>query len=173
MRRTFKTITVAFLILVLLGLAGFSTGGTATATGSFYVFKTQVVEDAQRHVIWARDANLAESQMTWDDALEYIATLNKQRFGGYSDWRMPQSDDLDRLAAAAGRAANVKTFSGENTIAAALMKMGFRKVQAADYWTSNYMFDESDAWYYSLSYGKKATGSKLHYRFLWPMRRQK
>ena len=39
-----------------------------------------------------------DNKYTWADAQEFIAALNDDKFGGFSDWRLPDRKDLQSLA---------------------------------------------------------------------------
>ncbi len=144
---------------------------TSGAGQSFNV-RDHVVEDSKNRLFWIRDANMAGYRMSWDDAGEYIKSLNRRQFAGYSDWRLPDVDEIRNLTAA------VQRLGGTNKqvigIVTGLERAGFRNVQASEYWTSSSsIFSETEAWYFSLADGSKGMGSKSLYRYVWPVRWQR
>jgi len=51
---------------------------------------------------WCRNANLAEFPFTWQDALDFVATMNREKRFGRRDWRMPNRRELRRLLSLQG-----------------------------------------------------------------------
>ena len=61
----------------------------------------QAINDTDRNIVWAADANLAATNtfgvsginsngsMTWDTATSWIAAMNAANYLGYNDWRLP------------------------------------------------------------------------------------
>jgi hypothetical protein len=131
------------------------------------------MKDRQSPLVWTRNGNIKNSQMSWHDAVEYVKVLNRQKYAGHSDWRLPDVDDMRRLAAAVRKAGAVKAFAGDTTIASELRKLGFKNVQSGEYWTSRTsIFNEAEASYYSMMYGNSAMGNKSLYMHVWPVRWQ-
>ena len=61
----------------------------------------RMVADNNTGLIWEvkspkkGDVNFCDDQYSWTDAQEvYIKKLNKQKYGGFSDWRLPNKDEL-------------------------------------------------------------------------------
>lgn len=80
--------------------------------------------------MWTRDANIARWEMTWDGAFELIKNLNKQKYAGYSDWRLPTKADIETLIDfAKGQGFNSNFDDLFN-------KIGFKNVRTAEYWSS-------------------------------------
>lgn len=80
---------------------------------------------------WTKDANIARNKMPWSDAIDYVETLNKQQYGGYSDWRLPTHEEFSTLMQL------VKAASGENkNLHKFLMGLGYNNVTYDDYWSS-------------------------------------
>ncbi len=48
-------------------------------------------------LVWTMDANIAEFPVTWQEALNYIASMNHEKTFGYSDWRLPNRRELKSL----------------------------------------------------------------------------
>lgn len=54
-----------------------------------------VVVDRATGLMWQQSGS--DSTMSWGSAQNYIATLNRNEFFGYSDWRLPTVDELASL----------------------------------------------------------------------------
>ena len=52
----------------------------------------EVVVDHATGLMWQKSGS--EDSMTYNDALKYIEQLNRQRFAGYGDWRLPTVEEL-------------------------------------------------------------------------------
>jgi len=73
------------------------------------------VTDKLTGLEWAKDANLMKTRdpsfdadgtagdgsITWQHAIDYVAKLNNEKYLGYSDWRLPNINELESLANAA------------------------------------------------------------------------
>ncbi len=49
----------------------------------------ETVLDRLTGLTWTRDANVCEFAMTWREALDHAASMNRERVFGFSDWRLP------------------------------------------------------------------------------------
>jgi hypothetical protein len=84
---------------------------------------------------------------TWANALTYSNDLN---LGGYSDWRLPNVNELESLINA-----------GEVDTEAWLNQQGFSNVQADNYWSSTtYAFTTDLAWCVYVGGGDVVNGDK-------------
>jgi len=73
-------------------------------------------------LMWTQDANGPNYIMRWQEALDYANSLT---LAGYSDWRLPNVNELESLINA-----------NEVNSATWLITQGFTKVQPLDYWSS-------------------------------------
>ena len=55
------------------------------------------VTDLLSGLTWSRDANLAEFPLTWQEALAFVAGMNRDQCFGRSDWRLPNRRELRSL----------------------------------------------------------------------------
>ena len=55
------------------------------------------VLDRLTMLVWTRNANRAEFPLAWQEALDYIATMNRDQVFGSSDWRLPNRRELRSL----------------------------------------------------------------------------
>ncbi|OAQ20861.1 DUF1566 domain-containing protein [Thermosulfurimonas dismutans] len=59
--------------------------------------KGEAVLDCLTGLYWTRRADLAGGLTTWEEAFEVVRELNRQRFAGFSDWRLPNINELESL----------------------------------------------------------------------------
>jgi len=57
----------------------------------------ETVHDLLTDLFWSQDANLGAFPCTWPDAFRQITDLNRNRYGGYADWRLPNRNELRSL----------------------------------------------------------------------------
>ena len=55
------------------------------------------VMDRLTGLIWCRSANPAEFPLTWREALDFVASMNREQRFGQHDWRMPNRRELRSL----------------------------------------------------------------------------
>ena len=55
------------------------------------------VLDQLTGLMWPRNANLADYPLTWQEALDFVADMNRQQRLGFSDWRLPNRRELRSL----------------------------------------------------------------------------
>lgn len=55
------------------------------------------VVDRLTGLVWCRNANLAEFPLTWQEALDFVATMNGEQRFGRRDWRLPNRRELRSL----------------------------------------------------------------------------
>lgn len=63
----------------------------------FEVQGNTVVIDHATGLCWSLDANPGEFPCTWEEAFSHIRELNHQQYGGHSDWRLPNRNELRSL----------------------------------------------------------------------------
>jgi len=119
----------------------------------------QTVSDNLTGLSWAKDGALALG--TWQEALNYIKTLNSSSYLGYKDWRLPNNNELASLAN-----------RQQSDPSAWLNGQGFVNVQADRYWSgSSDAFNAVDAWSVSMSGSNMFSFTKTDYTFyVWPVR---
>ncbi len=120
-----------------LGLIIFSvllmifTSVTLYAGEKRFVFSDLTATDKKTGLMWTRDANIAKKDMTWKDAFKFIEKLNKQKYAGYSDWRLPTKGELKTLVA------STKSQGRDLVPSEVFTEIGFRNVQEHEYWSSS------------------------------------
>ena len=132
--------------------------GVAWPTSRFTVDGTgNCVTDNLTGLMWARNANIPAATSTWQQALDFVGTLN---LCGFSDWRLPNRKELRRLI----------NYSLANN-AASLNALGFTNVQVSSYWSSSsYANSAVYAWLIDLSSGSVNAGNKTFSFYVWPVR---
>jgi len=126
-------------------------------------------------LIWASNANIMptrdpdwdtdfarnDGMVTWQHALAYVAKLNAEDYLGYSDWRMPNVNELESLVNA-----------NESLSGTWLNTQGFTNVQGNWYWSSTTKAYPSDlAWCVGIwNSGWVDCTLKSESGYVWPVR---
>ena len=117
----------------------------------------RMVLDNNTGLIWEvkspveKDINFSGNRYTWEEAKKYIEKLNKIKYGGFSDWRLPNKDELRSIIDYGRTNPAVDTFF-------------FPNCQVAFYWTSvPYMMQPPFVWgiFFGLGSGIPYTPSSL------------
>jgi len=119
---------------------------------------TDVVIDNLTGLMWARNGNLPNNTMTWYRAIDYANNLN---LCGYSDWRLPNINELESLFN-----------SGTPDTAMWLNTQGFNNVQpGTTYWSSTTLpgGDPSFAWIINMTVGYADAYYKSFWYAVWPV----
>lgn len=120
----------------------------------------QTVADMLTGLIWSKNANPAAVSKNWQEALDYIKSLNSSNYLGHSDWRLPNVNELTSLL-------NV----GQTNQATWLNTQGFTNVRASFYWSgSSIASDTSSAWYVGMFDAIVHSYSKASALDVWPVR---
>ncbi len=62
-----------------------------------FEIENKVIRDNLTGLIWTKKADLAPGLVTWKEAFEIINDLNKKIYAGFSDWRLPNINELESL----------------------------------------------------------------------------
>jgi hypothetical protein len=126
------------------------------------------ITDKLTGLIWAKDANVMPTRnpgfdldsaddgwVTWQHALDFVKKLNTENYLGHSDWRLPNSNELDSLVHREQRG-YYTWLSGQ----------GFTNIPFYGHWSSStYALTADRAW------GVDGDmGSKTGYGYVWPVR---
>jgi murein DD-endopeptidase MepM/ murein hydrolase activator NlpD len=68
--------------------------GVGWPSPRFYDNGNDTVTDNLTGLIWTKNANPAGTYMNWQQALDYVKTVNT---GGYTDWRLPNKKEMRSL----------------------------------------------------------------------------
>lgn len=107
------------------------------------------VRDNLTGLLWTKNANLPNGKMTWQEALDYLTSLNDNQYLGYSDWRLPNRKELGSL---------------ELYISYANLKDPFTNIPyypsfGTGFWTSTtYAYNPNNAWGAWLLWSGEVTG---------------
>lgn len=117
------------------------------------------VIDQLTKLVWTKNANLTEFPLTWQEALDYITTMNRDKVFGTSDWRLPNRRELRSL------------ISHQTRKPAFPDGHPFVNVFNGWYWTStSAAISTGYAWYIHMEGARMFYGGKEQYFLLWPVR---
>lgn len=125
----------------------------------FRLLEPEVVRDEATGLFWSRSANVLGYPVSWPEALAAVAELNRHRFLGFSDWRLPNRVELRSLIDHAARQPALP--AGHP----------FRDVFLGWYWSgTSKAGQENYAWNLHLEGGRLFYSRKDEFRLLWPVR---
>lgn len=117
------------------------------------------VHDRLTGLVWLRDAGAGEFPMSWREALDFVARLNRARWCGFSDWRLPNRRELRSLV------------SHQTRRPALPEDHPFLNVFAGWYWSSTTaVIAPAHAWCVDLDGGRLFYGGKDQSFMVWPVR---
>jgi N-acetylneuraminic acid mutarotase len=118
------------------------------------------VTDNLTGLIWAKNGNLPNGTRTWQEALDYVASMNSGAgLCGYHDWYLPNRKEISSLI----------DYSKFDT--ALPVGDSFENVQLYFYWSSStYSGSTDNAWVVNISYGYVNYNPKTDNRYVWPVR---
>src|SRR5665647_3152044 len=117
------------------------------------------VIDSLTGLIWCRNANLAEFPLSWPEALDFVATMNREQRFGRRDWRLPNRRELRSL------------LSLQTRLPALPEGHPFMNVFNGWYWSATTAaISPAHAWYVALDGGRMFYGGKDQSFMLWPVR---
>ena len=118
------------------------------------------VTDNLTGLMWAKDANMAGTLVSWQQALDYVKTINT---GGYSDWRLPNVNELKSLSN--------YNYDAESDSITWLESQGFTNVQYDGYWSSTTVGDSlRNAWVVIIDEGVSDSTKSDSDDYVWPVR---
>ena len=124
-----------------------------------FILQSDVVSDTATGLAWTKDAALSEFPLTWQEALDFVADLNRTQYGGHTGWKLPNRRELFSLAS-------------HDTINPSLPPGHFfENVFHGYYWTSTTCHRLPDqAWYVHLGGARVFKGMKHGSYMVWPVR---
>ncbi len=149
------------------GQDGDTLKGAVWPTTRFTDLANGTMWDNLTGLIWSNDANVPgpapcapATTKNWQAALDYVKCLNSNSYLGFSDWRLPNQNELGSLVDRAQL--NQATW---------LTGLGFSGVQAVFYWSSSTSAaSPSDAWGVDMGDGDIDGDSKYYSQYVWPVR---
>jgi hypothetical protein len=137
--------------------------------GGFFAISRQTIVETRTQLMWARNANIPVKAVTYTDAQRLIERLNRERFAGYNDWRIPTRDDFEGLiyyGKKAGWGTGIAHF-----IADYLVTCGFSNVQPGNYWTTTPVDASTNRLFVANTWnGILRPLEQVNYYHLWPVR---
>lgn len=129
--------------------------------GIRYKLQGEVVIDHLTGLTWSKDANIGTFPCTWQESFAQIRKLNLEHYGGYSDWRLPNRNELRSL------------MSYQEKKPALPENHPFANVFLGWYWTSTTaVINPAYAWSVHLEGARMFYGQKSQYQLFWPVRGQ-
>lgn len=123
-----------------------------------FTVKGEMVQDNLTGLLWLKNANPAEFPVTWQEALNYIGGMNRDRVEGHGDWRLPNRRELRSLMAY------------ETRKPALPAGHPFDNVFLGWYWTSTTSAMHTGyAWYIHMEGARMFFGRKDQYYLFWPV----
>lgn len=107
-----------------------------------FEFTDLTIKDNRNGLVWTRNANLANREMNWYEAHEFIKRINAEKYAGYSDWRLPSKEELESLAK---RGKLIQEKIKEGILSLKFNRIGFNNVQTY-YWSNT--ADTADGAYF-------------------------
>ncbi len=124
-----------------------------------FVRREGVVRDLLTGLVWSRDANPNGFPLDWMEAFAEVRRMNREKFCGFSDWRLPNRRELRSL------------MSYQAKKPALPSDHPFVNVFLGWYWTSTTAaIHPAYAWYVHLEGARMFYGAKKQECLLWPVR---
>jgi hypothetical protein len=135
--------------------------GLAWPNPRFTVNADQTVTDNMTGLIWSNNGNLAATTKTWQQALDYIKSLNNSSYQGHTDWRLPNRNELESLIN-----------QGQANAATLLNMQGFFNVKSLLPYCSSGTIVAYPAgiWGVGMDYGYIHSYEKWGSYYVWPVR---
>ncbi|HIP40442.1 MAG TPA: DUF1566 domain-containing protein [Desulfocapsa sulfexigens] len=132
--------------------------GTPWPSGRFEL-QDKTVLDHLTGLTWSQDANIVTFPCTWQEAFVQIEELNREEYGGYRDWRLPNRNELRSLV------------SYQTRKPALPEDHPFVNVFLGWYWSSTTAaIHPAYAWSVHLEGARMFYGRKDQYQLFWPVR---
>ena len=110
-------------------------------------------------LVWSRDANINTFPCTWQESFQQIKELSREYYGGYSNWRLPNRNELRSLMSYQARKPPLPD------------DHPFTNVFLGWYWTSTTaVINPAYAWSVHLEGARMFYGRKDQYQLFWPVR---
>lgn len=124
----------------------------------FVTSHENIVHDRATGLYWSLDANLFTYPMTWQEGLDEIARLNREKQFARKDWRLPNRREMRSLISHGARKPALPS------------RHPFNNVFLGWYWTSTTAaIAPGYAWYVNMEGGRMFYGRKDSYYLIWPV----
>ncbi len=119
----------------------------------------EMVADRLTGLVWTRRVNFAEFPLTWSEALAFVQDMNRKRWQGFADWRLPNRRELRSV------------LSLQDARPALPAGHPFIEVFFGWYWTSTTAaISPAHAWYLQIEGARMFYGGKDQSFLVWPVR---
>src|SRR6185369_14482598 len=126
--------------------------GRATAGVKRFACSDKIVKDKKTGLIWARSITLEKRDR--NGAFELVNELNRSKYSGFNDWRLPSRAELETLITYAKELG----YDGGSDIRRPYQlysKIGFHNIMAGYYWSSSTYADRSNySWFVDMNDGR-------------------
>ena len=124
----------------------------------------EAVLDNQTGLVWARNPNILEKIVPWEEA---VKLCNSVEIGGKKDWRLPTREELISLL----DTSQSRPTLPEGNPFTKINESGYGGQGDVDYWTSTeYQGDNNSAWTVSFNIGEVMDSLKLFEFSVWVVR---
>lgn len=103
-RLTLSILLTAFCLTGVAASPALADAGAGAATVAsedkrFIDHGNQTVTDTRSGLMWQKNDSYLRTHhwLSWDEAADYIRTLNREAFAGFIDWRLPTLEELKTL----------------------------------------------------------------------------
>lgn len=148
--------------------------GAPWATPRFLTIGDGAVTDSMTGLMWSQDANLIKTRdpsfdsdvpdgnVSWRQALDYIKKLNLEKYLGFTDWRLPNRNELRSLV-------SYSDFSPDSNLPKG---HPFTNISLGWYWSSSLDISSlNNAWIVGMSTGYMISGMTSGNSLpVWPVR---
>ncbi|MES0338326.1 MAG: DUF1566 domain-containing protein [Candidatus Magnetobacterium sp. LHC-1] len=125
----------------------------------FSILSEFTVKDNKTGLTWTRNAKIAGKTLHYDNSVAFIKQLNKQNYGGFSDWRLPSVHEF----------INLMDYSRYKPALPGVHP--FIDVQVTEYWTSTHCAHHNDnVWTVSVNHGNVTLHERTIGANIWPVR---
>jgi len=128
-----------------------------------------LIYDDDLKITWLKDANYAMTSgydetgtMSWGEAIAWVSNLE---YGGFDDWRLPQSDTCTGKNCTGSEMGHLYYTEDVTSSTHGL----FINVQSYTYWSGT-EYDSEKAWRFSFSSGDQNFIDKDYKRYAWAVR---
>jgi hypothetical protein len=159
-----KQVRLGFFGLLIIGLWA----GAICADDGRFIFLDLTVKDNNTGLIWIRNGNLGRQSR--DGANKLVEELNRNKYAGHEDWRLPTAKELESLVKYAKSLGYDRSPKGPYKL---FNEMGFYDVQSSIYWSSStsiFMTFSGGSWGVSMDNGSSDYNNKTNKINIWPVR---